>query len=176
MFKKILIATDGSDHSRAAVELGAALAAKDEAEVVVVHVLLAGEVDADVQRLIDVEFPASEPVPMFADDARTDMLAVESQSFDIARQKAASYRTFRILGEQIAQQAVQTLKAKGAGRVRSLILEGNPAERILKAAADEHPDIVICGARGLSNFAALLLGSVSNKIAHLCPVTCITVR
>ncbi|MBX4936358.1 universal stress protein [Rhizobium binae] len=176
MFKKILIATDGSDHSKKAIELGSALAAKDGAEVVLVHVLLAGEVDADVQRLIDVEYPVSKPMPKPTDDARNDILAIEPQGFDIAKHKAASYRIFQILGDQIVQQAVRTLKTKGVNDIQSLVLEGNPAEQILKAIADEEPDLVICGARGLSSFAALLFGSVSNKIAHMCPVTCITVR
>lgn len=174
MFKNILIATDGSQHSKKAVEIGAVLAAEGGAQVILVHVLLVGEVDADVQRMIDMEFPGAEPVLGSADDTMSPRLA--SPRFDISIHRATSYRIFRILGDQIIEHAVQVVKAKGIDRVNTLLLEGNPAEQILKSIADERPDAVICGARGLSNFAAVLLGSVSNKIAQLCPVTCVTVR
>ncbi|NTJ09095.1 universal stress protein [Rhizobium lusitanum] len=36
--------------------------------------------------------------------------------------------------------------------------------------------MVVCGARGLSSLSQLILGSVSTKITHRCPVTCITVH
>jgi nucleotide-binding universal stress UspA family protein len=34
----------------------------------------------------------------------------------------------------------------------------------------------VTGARGLSDISSLLLGSVSHRLAHLAPVTCVTVR
>jgi nucleotide-binding universal stress UspA family protein len=102
---------------------------------------------------------------------RADIAAREPQPFDYAKHKAGSHRIFRLLAGQVVRQAEQELKAKSADKIRSLVLEGNPAEQIIKAIADERPDLVICGAKGLSNFTALLLGSVSNR-----SYTCITVR
>lgn len=174
MFKNILIATDGSEHSKKAVELGASLAAGTGGQVVLVHVLLVGEVDTDVQRMIDAEFPGAEPALGSADDIMSTRLA--APRFDISLHRATSYRIFRILGDQIIEQAIKVVKAEGVDQVSTLLLEGNPAEQILNSVTDVQPDVVICGARGLSRFSALLLGSVSNKIAQLCPVTCVTVR
>lgn len=176
MFRRILVATDGSDNSRKAVELAMTLASNDDAEVVVVHVLLAGELDADLQRLGEVEFPKISLRPNKIGSTKTTIAAEVLQPLGAASRRAASYEIVRTLGEQVLQHAEQVLKSGGVNRVRARILDGNAVEQIMHAIVEEHPDAVICGARGLSNFQTLLLGSVSNKVAHLCPVTCITVR
>ena len=55
MIKKVLIATDGSDHATKAVELGSDLAARYDAEVVLVHVLLRHELPDDMKRMAAVD-------------------------------------------------------------------------------------------------------------------------
>jgi nucleotide-binding universal stress UspA family protein len=55
-------------------------------------------------------------------------------------------------------------------------MEGDAVEQIAKVVQEERPDLVVCGARGLSSLSQLVLGSVSTKIAQLSPVTCVTVR
>ena len=53
------------------------------------------------------------------------------------------------------------------------ILWGQPAAVICEFARDHHVDLIVMGARGRSNFAALLLGSVSSQVLQHapCPVT-----
>lgn len=43
---------------------------------------------------------------------------------------------------------------------------GPPAEAILRAADARKCDLIIMGARGLSDLQGLLLGSVSHKVIH----------
>ncbi len=52
------------------------------------------------------------------------------------------------------------------------ILEGPPADAILRVADARNVDLIVMGARGLGSVASLLLGSVSQKVlAHAtCPV------
>ena len=62
------------------------------------------------------------------------------------------------------------------GQVRQVedkILWGQPAAVICEFARDHHVDQIVMGARGRSNFAALLLGSVSSQVLQYapCPVT-----
>jgi nucleotide-binding universal stress UspA family protein len=52
---------------------------------------------------------------------------------------------------------------------------GDPAEVIIEAAAREKADIVVVGRRGRGRLSALLLGSVSQKVASLAPCTVVVV-
>jgi nucleotide-binding universal stress UspA family protein len=56
--------------------------------------------------------------------------------------------------------------------VQFLPLEGNVADQIVKVAADGCFDLIVIGARGLSNLSGLVLGSVSQSVLRhaSCPV------
>ena len=49
---------------------------------------------------------------------------------------------------------------------------GYPSEEIVRAADEEHCDLIIMGNRGLSGIKSLVLGSVSDQVTHHahCPV------
>jgi nucleotide-binding universal stress UspA family protein len=55
----------------------------------------------------------------------------------------------------------------------TLLLEGNIVDRIVEAAKEGNFDLIIIGARGLSRFREVLLGSVSHGVVEKapCPVT-----
>ncbi|OHV78452.1 universal stress protein [Ensifer sp. LCM 4579] len=165
MFKKILIATDGSEHAQKAVEVGSDIAAKNGAEVVLVHVSLMGETDEDVQQLVENLVQLSSP---------SDLDELDEK--DAVTGGPTSLEKFNIVGNELLKLAEVTARAHGVGTITKRLLDGDPTEQILKAIREEGADLVVCGARGLSSFSALVLGSISNKIAHLSPVTCVTVR
>jgi len=59
-----------------------------------------------------------------------------------------------------------SLKADGIETVTE-ILQGPPADAILRVAETRQPDLIVMGARGLGSLGSLLLGSVSQKVmAH----------
>lgn len=74
-------------------------------------------------------------------------------------------------GEEILNALSETFESEGI-HVKHEILEGPPADAILRVAAVREVDLIIMGARGLGTVASLLLGSVSQKVlAHAtCPV------
>lgn len=177
MFKKILVATDGSKHARKAVEFGSDIAAKYGAEVVLAHVLLSGEVPEDLRRMAEVEHLTDErgqPIFPYAAAAAEPGAAIYGTRD--ADDEARSYRILRAVGEKILDSAESSVRARGVDKVRKHLLDGRPVERILALIDREKPDLVVCGARGLSDLEAVLLGSVSHKLSHLAPVTCVTVR
>jgi nucleotide-binding universal stress UspA family protein len=63
------------------------------------------------------------------------------------------------------------LKADGIVTITE-VLEGPPADAILRVAEARNVDLIVMGARGLGSLGSLLLGSVSQKVlAHAtCPV------
>jgi nucleotide-binding universal stress UspA family protein len=57
------------------------------------------------------------------------------------------------------------VKEVGLGpTIKKEIEVGDPAELILRAAAIDHSDLIIMGARGLNAAQRFLLGSVSTKV------------
>ncbi len=73
--------------------------------------------------------------------------------------------------EALVQPLADELKAEGLDVITE-ILEGPPADAILRVADARDVDLIVMGARGLGSVASLLLGSVSQKVlAHAtCPV------
>lgn len=130
MFKKILLATDGSSDAGQALAYARELALRDDAQVFVVH--------------------AFDPVPSYLGDPWRDRVA--------ARHVSA--------GQEVAGNAAQTLQEAGIDVIVE-VLEGPPADAILKVADVRECDLIIMGSRGHGSLASLLLGSVSHHVlAH----------
>ena len=72
---------------------------------------------------------------------------------------------------EVLEEAAGALEAAGIPVVREL-LEGPMAEAILRVAEVRECDLIVVGARGLSDLQGLLLGSVSHKVIQhaACPV------
>ena len=56
------------------------------------------------------------------------------------------------------------------------VLEGDPAQEILKAAADFNADVIVMGTHGTSGLTRLLVGSVAEKVMRKAPCPVLTVR
>ena len=68
-------------------------------------------------------------------------------------------------------------KAKQAGvRVKGLLLEGIPHERIAGAARSRKADLLVIGTHGRSGLAKLFLGSVAARLVAMAPRPVLTVR
>jgi nucleotide-binding universal stress UspA family protein len=60
------------------------------------------------------------------------------------------------------------------GEVR--VIEGDPRDVILQAAADVHADLIVIGTHGRRGLSRLLLGSVAEDILRRAPCPVLTVR
>ena len=56
------------------------------------------------------------------------------------------------------------------------MIEGDPAETILKVAKTRDIDLIVMGARGMGRLHGLLLGSTSQKVLSLAPCPVLIVR
>jgi nucleotide-binding universal stress UspA family protein len=61
-------------------------------------------------------------------------------------------------------------------KVTTELRGGDPAAEIVASAQENEADCIVIGSRGLGDFGGLLLGSVSHKVNHSAPCTCITVH
>lgn len=176
MLKKVLIATDGSAPAGKAVEFGADLAAKYGAEVVLVHVLLRNEFSENLRHLAEVEYQAAEGGKSLSEA----IAAIPEARFPAANLQPESAKTpgeaLRAIAEHVLADAEQSARDHGVSRISKQVEDGDAVKRILEVASDVKADLIVTGARGLSDLKALVVGSVSHKLSHLSPVTCVTVR
>jgi len=175
MVKKVLVAIDGSDHADKAVALGADIAAKYDAELILMHVLLRRELPRELQRLAAAEHLVA------GDGQRTAPAGVPVADLGSYINLADGNATLtedvlRMIGRKILDNAESEALNHGAKRVAKRIEDGKPVDAILDVAKSEQVDMIVTGARGLSNVKSIFVGSVSQKLAQLSPVTCVTVH
>lgn len=146
MLDKILIALDGSEYSKKALEFACELAEKFDGTLHIVH------------------------VPQGAAADRVMVLGGASVMIHAGREQLE--KAGRTLIEAAREFAETTLRDKVTTELRG----GDPADEIVKCAAENASDCIVIGSRGLGDFGGLLLGSVSHKVNHSAPCTCITVH
>ncbi len=135
---KILLATDGSDHSKKALEEAAKIA---------------GGCNADEVAVINVyeKSPSLSGIDWYnvTDEDLKRFKKLEEQNLE-ERMK-------------LLHTAVKTLQQKNV-KARSIIKEGHPAETIARVAREGDYDLLVVGSRGLGGLKKLFLGSVSNAL------------
>ena len=151
MGKTFLVAVDGSLQGWKAMDLAITLAKASDAELVLVHVVPREPVPKGIEKWAEME-------GVSAEEAR------------------ARIRTGRTLGDNITHEAETRAKDAGLDRISSRVAEGNVAKEIVDLAEDTKADMIFLGSRGLSDAQGLLLGSVSHKVSHLAPCTCVLVK
>lgn len=149
MVEKILVAIDGSDQAWRAQDLASDIAKLYGAELTILHVIPYETLPKGLRAYAQVE-----GVPIEEETAR--------------------FHYSRTLGDKLTDAAEQRARKKGLVRVSCVVAEGNPADKILSAAADV--DMVFLGSRGVSDAKGLLMGSVSHKVANLTTCTCVSVK
>ncbi|NCC32830.1 MAG: universal stress protein [Chloroflexia bacterium] len=140
MFKKILLATDGSAPSERATDIAASLALRYRSEILVLHAL--------------TRIPDSLGEPNYS---RT-----LSHMLEHARSLVANVES--------------RLRELGVDRVDTDVIEGGAADVILDVVHTRNPDLLVIGARGLSQWKGLMLGSVSMAVTHRAPCPVMVVK
>jgi nucleotide-binding universal stress UspA family protein len=140
----ILVAVDGSAHSKKVVEYSSDVAKRLSASVTLVYVIK--NPPEETQEI--VEYEKAENFP----DAYANYL--------------------RGLGNAVVSKLAKPFEGRGVS-CRTLVEYGNPAERILEVALTDKSEMIIVGLRGLHGVARIRsLGSVSRRVIEnaLCPV------
>lgn len=70
----------------------------------------------------------------------------------------------------------EVIKELGAPGVLSVEVEGPAAERISELAIEDGFDLVVVGSRGRNAVARLFLGSVADRLVHVCKKPVLVVR
>ena len=145
MFKKMLVAIDGSESADKALALTLDLAKLCDAEVLIIGVV------PSVHSVVPKLTPAAPPpefYDFYVDHVKKRINAILTNALEKAEKRGLTHS------------------------ISILLLEGNPAERITQTARDEDIDVIVVGNRGFGGVKELLLGSVSGRVADTasCPV------
>jgi len=170
--KRILVALDGSDHARRALDLASDLAGKYGAELTLVHVVDDKPLSSAALELAGVEY-GDELAP-----SSPQTIMTERMQFSQALQdhEERSLKIKQHLGQHILEAASKRANEHGAKGVKTMLEYGDPATAVLRAIKDSGANLVVIGSRGRSDLQSLVLGSVSHKVNSASPVNVITVR
>ena len=147
MFKKILVALDGSPHALRAAEEATPLAAHEGAELHLLTVTRPYKVSPKLQQYLEAENLVGEP--KYVMDEMTNNIVSEAN--------------------EIASDA-------GIKNIKTAVREGKPARTIVDYAKNNKIDLIMLGSRGVGEIEAALLGSVSQKVSLLADCTVMIVR
>ena len=142
MFKTILVAVDGSEGSKKAIQYGAEMQTRYDAQLLLLTVFRHHSLLEASMSMVRPENPQN------IDDG------------------------MRGYAKEVADEAKVLAREAGASNVRAFVKGGQPARTIVKFAAEHDADLIVVGSRGMGDIEGFLLGSVSHKVTSLasCPV------
>lgn len=148
---KILLATDGSNFSKAAIDALANIVAKPE--------------NAIFKIVSTHEFPA-----MLASDP---FIGASAEYYDGIEK--AGHRKAKEAVEQ-AETRIRSLFPEVSLNITAEVLSGSPQRVLVEKAKAWGADLIVVGSHGYGFWSRAMLGSVSNSIAHHAPCSVLVVR
>jgi len=170
--KNILVPTDGSEHADKAVDLASEIAGKYGANLNFLYVMWRGPSLAQLRASVDLG-ELSESARAEIDPAQHPIAEHVSSTFIPPVVPRAALEE---IGEHVLARARQTAEAKGVQAPNLVLRDGDPARTIVNIAGREQADLIVMGSRGLSGVEGVLAGSVSYKVNHTVPCSCMIVR
>lgn len=147
IFRSILVAVDGSEHSGRAARMAIALALQNDAKLMVLSVYRHMSYREGSLSLV-----------------RTRAVPVEPD------------KVMHEIAQDAVDWVVTQAKEAGLKNVSKFVRRGPPARTIVRVARERGVDAIVLGNRGLGDGEGFFLGSVSHKVNALCECTCIIVK
>jgi nucleotide-binding universal stress UspA family protein len=147
---KILLATDGSKQSDAAIEMVSIFAFQTPGEIRIVSV-------------VDMALPPT------LDFYGGNYFPPTTELENVARENAM----------KVLEMTMQKLMNKFTSEnvtITTEVLIGSPESRIVETAEEMHADLIVVGSHGYNRWERLLLGSVSDSVVHHAPCSVLIVR
>lgn len=156
-FKRILCPIDMSPFSQGAVKLGVKLAQESNSTLYLLHVI-----DNPFDELYLSPITQADPALL---DLYRDEPAKRAQIMN------ATLEHSQVLLKQFCHQWVEQLP-----KVRYLVANGDPFEKILDAAKDHRIDLIVLATHGRTGVKRLLIGNVAEKVVRHAPCPVLTCK
>jgi nucleotide-binding universal stress UspA family protein len=173
MFNNILVPTDGSGPSSNALDLAVDLAKTCGSQLSIVHVIHRGvsieslrDVAERFEFLDQVEEDLSNPeviVPVATPATGIPIFVVPDA-------------VFTKIGNLLLEISAANVRSRDLDSVATSLLDGDPAEEVLRFAESNGIELITVGSRGLGGLKGLFLGSVSHKLIADAKSPCLVVK
>ncbi len=150
LFSKILVAFDGSEPSKRALDIAAKTAAIFKGELVIITVI------------------PKTPFPMLAEEGSSPFRAREYEVYQDRMRE--SFRNSLDRAEADVIERYPGLKYE------AVLLEGRPSSTIVEEAESRDVNLIIMGSRGLGGITGWILGSTSRKVVDQCTKPILVVK
>ena len=162
MIRTILTPIDGSVHAQMALDLSIDLAAKYDAQIVLLHVVTHDE---------------NVPQELY-DEAERGLKEAEGASGNTgsAAPQLLRSKVLEHFGHKLLRSSQELAKDKGVKQIETVIDYGAADKRIIHHARTRSADLIVMGNRGFGKLKQLVLGSISHNVFHLAPCSCVTVH
>lgn len=99
----------------------------------------------------------------------------------IGSRSGATFQTVEVFASQkdaesIVQRAAERMHNHGVEQVETNMLQGQPDHVILGVAESIKPDVIVIGARGVSTWQGLILGSTSMSVVQRAEIPVLVVK
>jgi len=173
MYKKILIATDGSNHINRAASIVIGFYKKWTSEIVLFH---------SIKHMLKKVYPPSHgwSVP-YASDTYFQSIST-SKSLLVEQEKdpkitRISEHEVEKIGEDILISKKSIFEEVGVPAETRLIVKEEPEDYILKTVKKEKFDLVVVGIKGIhSKLSQIFIGSVAEEIVKKAPCDVLVIR
>jgi nucleotide-binding universal stress UspA family protein len=145
MYKKILVAFDGSEPSRNALDHAVSIANQLKAELSILSV---------VPRVM---------MPVFPDEGFGAAPITAAQDMSDYQDKMKN-----IYAKSLREAELDIKEAFPDMKVTTQLLEGRPSNVIVEEAEKESVDLIVIGSRGLGGITGWILGSTSRHVVESC--------
>ncbi|MFX1478376.1 MAG: universal stress protein [Promethearchaeota archaeon] len=173
MYKKILIATDGSNHVNRAASIIIGFHKKWDSKVTIFH---------SIKHMLQKVYPPSHgwSVPYASDtyfqiiNPSKAILIEEEKNPKITR---ISEHEVEDIGESILNSKKSIFEEVGVPVETRLIIKEEPEDYILKAVKKEKFDLIVVGIKGVhSKLSQVFIGSVAEEIVKKAPCDILVIR
>jgi nucleotide-binding universal stress UspA family protein len=153
MFRKILVAVDGSEPSNRALKYAAELALRFGAELKVLVV---------VPKVM---------LPAFPNEGIGTVPAALYSEVDRYQERA------RAAYQKVLEDSIRVVRETHPEvRVEGVLREGRPSSTIVEMADKEGVDLIVMGSRGLGGIMGWVLGSTSRRVVDSCTKPILVVK
>ncbi len=145
MFKKILVAFDGSEPSKRAINYAADMAESFKGTLIVLTVV------------------PKVTLPVFPDEGFGSTPIMAAQEFDEYQDR------MRAMYQKSQDDVVKSIKEHFPElKTEVVILEGRPSSIIVEESEKRQAELIVIGSRGLGGITGWILGSTSRRVAESC--------